>query len=262
MADGSGPAKTSVGLAAEGGVFARGYDLAEDLIGKISFGSYFYLLVCGELPSLEQGKIVNALLVALGDPSLNSSHQAARIAYSSHPASLQLAMASGILAWHPKLNVEVESCAEFLRRMKKELYESDHSASHIIKERLKAMKEERGGVPGLGQDPRPTDPLAARLLAYAEEEKLAHTYVPLARQVHVEFGRVFDDRREIGFAFAMAALQLELDLPTQLTRYLPWLAEAGTMLAHIAEEHQRPIAPVLMSGGVRAVRFENRIEKD
>lgn len=257
MADSTGPAKTSVGVSAESGIFARGYDLAEDLVGNISFGSYFYLLVCGELPNVEQGKLVNALLVALGDPSLTASHQAARIAYSSHPSSLQLAMASGILAWHPKLTVEVESCTEFLRRMKKELYESDHSASHIIKERLKALKQERGGVPGLGHEPRPTDSLAGKLFAYAEQEKMATTFVPLARQVHAEFGRVFDSRSEIGFALAIAALTLELDLPAQLTRYLPWLAEAASTLAHLAEEHQRPIAPALLSGGAKAVIYDN-----
>lgn len=257
MAESAGPAKTSVGVAAESGVFARGYDLAEDLVGNISFGSYFYLLVCGELPNAEQGKLVNALLVALADPSLTSSHQAARIAYSSHPASLQLAMASGILAWHPKLTTEIESCVEFLKRLKTELYQSDHSASHIIKERLKALKQDRGGVPGLGQDPKPSDALALGLLTYAEKEGLATTYVPLARQVHVEFGRVFEIRSNIGFALAIAALTLELELPTQLTRYLPWLSEAATTLAHLAEEHQRPIASALLSGGAKAVLYES-----
>lgn len=257
MSSGSGPAKTSVGLSSEAGVFARGYDVADDLIGKLGFGAYFYLLVCGDVPSVKQTKIVDALLVALGDPSLTATHQAARIAFSTNPAALQLSLASGFLAAHPKLIAEVDACVKFLQRLKQEIYEGDHSSSHILKERLKAIKAERGGVPGMNSEPKSTDGVAARLLAFAEDEKMAHTYVTLARQLHTECNRTFGTEGELGLALAIAALQLELELPTQVIRYLPWLAQAGTMLAHLAEEHQRPIAPVLLSAGVEAVTYEN-----
>lgn len=253
-------ARTSVGIADDGGIFARGYDVTDDLIGKLGFTAYFYLLVTGEMPKAPQVKILDAFLVALGDPGLNSIHQASRIAYSSNPASLQLAMASGYLASHPKLVAEVESCVMFLKRLKQEIYEADHSAAHILKERLKAIKESRSGVPGLGSEPHVTDRLAERLLAFAEAENMAHTYVTLAKQLHFEYGRVFETRAGVSMALAIAALQLELELPAQLTRYLPWLAQTATMLAHLAEEHQRPISSVLLSAGAEAVTYENQNE--
>lgn len=257
MPKSTGPAKTSVGVSDDAGVFARGYDLAEDLVGKLSFSAYFYLLATGETPTAKQTKILDALLVALGDPSLNSTHQAARIAYSSNPASLQLSLASGFLASSPKLMIDVDACVNFLTRLKQEIYEADHSAAHILKERLKSIKEMRGAVPGLGGEGSPSDTLAERLVAVAEEEKISHTYVTLAKQLLFEFNKTFETRSRMSMALAIAALQLELEFSAQLTRFLPWLAQAGSILAHVAEEHQRPIAPVLLAGGAEAVEYDN-----
>lgn len=257
MGNGTGSAKTSIGSTQQSWINARGYDLGDDVLGKFSFSGYFYLLICGEPANVQQQQILDILLIAMSDPGLNSTHQAARIAYASNPAALRLAMASGFLASGPKPDEAVDTCVVFLKKLKQEIYEADHSAAHILRERLKVIKDEQGTVPGFTLEPTAHDELAPRILALAETVPTSPIYPVLVRQLHVELGRIFDMHGHMSLALAIAAVQLEFDLPPQLIRNLSLLSQAGTLLAHIAEEHVRPIAPTLLSAGDQAIEYDN-----
>lgn len=258
MANDAGPAKTSIGFSEQGWINARGHDLAVDVLGNFSFSGYFFLLLTGEAPTGPQQKALDLLLIASSDPGLGSAHQAARIASSSNPASLQLAMASGFLAAAPKPSGEVEACVSLLGQLKKEIYESDHSAAHVLKERVKIIKSERGSIPGFTTSPSAHDHLSPRLMELAEKEAAAHTFLALARQLNVEVGRTLEPGAQMSLPLVIAAIQLEFDLPAQLVRNLTSLAQAGTILAHMAEERVRPIAPTLLSAGDKAVEYDNQ----
>ncbi|RYG96023.1 MAG: citryl-CoA lyase, partial [Alphaproteobacteria bacterium] len=57
----------------------RGHDLCRDLIGKIDFSEYFWLLVLGRRPTDKQRRILDACLVAIAEHGLVPSVQAARM---------------------------------------------------------------------------------------------------------------------------------------------------------------------------------------
>ena len=63
------------------GVTVRGLDLCSELIGKIDFTDYFWLLVLGERPSREQRAMMDACLVNLhlAESFVESSMDALRI---------------------------------------------------------------------------------------------------------------------------------------------------------------------------------------
>ena len=54
-------------------VEVRGRDLCGELIGRVSFSQYFYLLLTGEEPTEEQSFFLDALLVAIAEHGMMPS---------------------------------------------------------------------------------------------------------------------------------------------------------------------------------------------
>ncbi len=51
-------------------VTVRGHDLCRDLIGKLDFTEYFWLLVTGEKPTQPQRTIIDACMVSIAEHGL------------------------------------------------------------------------------------------------------------------------------------------------------------------------------------------------
>src|SRR5690606_23551334 len=92
-----GPAKSAIATADASGVEVRGRDLVSDLLGRLTFTEYFYLLVTGREPTEEQRYCPDLLLVAIAEHGLVPTAIAARMTYDAAPDSLQGAVAAGIL---------------------------------------------------------------------------------------------------------------------------------------------------------------------
>ena len=78
-------------------ITVRGHDLCRDLIGRIDFTDYFWLLVLGERPTALQRDVANACLVAIAEHGLVPSVQAARMTLAAAPEAWQGAMSAGLL---------------------------------------------------------------------------------------------------------------------------------------------------------------------
>ena len=78
-------------------ITVRGRDLCGEIIGKMNFTSYFWLLVTGVQPTERQEFFANAVLCALAEHGLVPSVVAARMTYAAAPEALQGAVAAGLL---------------------------------------------------------------------------------------------------------------------------------------------------------------------
>ena len=78
-------------------IVVRGADLCKDLIGRLSFTDYFWLLVTGQRPSPMASRVLDATLVAIAEHGLVPSVQASRMTLAAAPAAIQGAVAAGIL---------------------------------------------------------------------------------------------------------------------------------------------------------------------
>ena len=58
---------TSMGKAEHDRIFVRGYDLNEELLGKISFAQMVCLMLTGKLPTTEQARMIDTMLIVLVD---------------------------------------------------------------------------------------------------------------------------------------------------------------------------------------------------
>ena len=60
-------------------IVVRGADLCKELIGRLSFTDYFWLLVTGQRPSPMASRVLDATLVAIAEHGLVPSVQASRM---------------------------------------------------------------------------------------------------------------------------------------------------------------------------------------
>lgn len=100
-------------------IVVRGADLARDLIGRVSFTDYFWLLVTGERPNAMQSRVLDATLVAIAEHGLVPSVQAARMTLAAAPDALQGAVAAGILGCGSVILGASETAGRLLLRWRK-----------------------------------------------------------------------------------------------------------------------------------------------
>ncbi len=89
--------KTGISKVEPNKILIRGYNLSH-LIGKYSFGDIVYLLFSGELPSENEGRMIEAILVAGCDHSLAAPSANSVRFVSSSGVPLQASVAAGIIS--------------------------------------------------------------------------------------------------------------------------------------------------------------------
>src|SRR5262249_14388196 len=95
-------------------IFVRGYDLNEELLGKITFAQMVYLMLVGRMPSAEEGRMIDTMLIVLVDHGMTTGALAARMTYHSAPEALQGAVAAAILGAGSVHLGSSEYCAKML----------------------------------------------------------------------------------------------------------------------------------------------------
>src|SRR3954454_6693000 len=110
----SSEAVTHICIARADNIEVRGRDLCRDLMGRLSFTEYFFLLLTGQEASERQRYFLDLLLVAIAEHGMVPTVQAARMTLSADPGSLQGALAAGLLGAGPVLLGTSEACGKLL----------------------------------------------------------------------------------------------------------------------------------------------------
>src|SRR5512145_1799707 len=87
---------SSLGRAELDRIFVRNYDLNKDLLGKITFAQMVYLMIVGRMPTAEEGRMVDTMLIVLVDHGMTTGAAAARMTFHSAPEAIQGAVAAAI----------------------------------------------------------------------------------------------------------------------------------------------------------------------
>ena len=106
--------RTGIGASTADTITIRGHNLADDLMGRMTFTEVVYLLVRGERPTAGQARMLDAVLVSLADHGLTPTVLAARLTHTGAPESLQGAVAAGLLGAGSVFLGVVEDTALFL----------------------------------------------------------------------------------------------------------------------------------------------------
>ena len=105
---------TGLGLAELHRVLVRGKDLTEELVGNITFTDMVLFELAGRMPTPNQRRMIDALLVILVEHGMIASVVAARSTYHTAPEAIQGAVATAILSAGSVHLGSSEYCARML----------------------------------------------------------------------------------------------------------------------------------------------------
>jgi citrate synthase len=237
-------------------VEVRGRDLTGDLMGRLTFTEFFHLLMTGREPTDDQCFFLDLLLVAIAEHGMMPTNVAARMTLAADPRSLQGAVAAGMLGAGPVVLGTSDACARLLAAAQAKVATGADPAA-VASETARELKSAGRKVPGFGHPVhRPVDPRAERILELADERGVSGPHVALARAfraaVHEERGTPLT----MNVAMPIAAVMLDLGFSSDDVKAVPILARTAGLLAHLAEERERPVGFLLAGAAEGAVRYE------
>ena len=216
----------------------RGYHL-EELIGQVSFTDAIHLTLIGELPSLEVGKVLDAILVASLDHGVTPpSTLAARTAVSTG-APLNGAVSAGILSINQHHGGAIEGCMELLTEALRDYSELPEGLDRVACRIIDRWQHARRRLPGLGHRIHTADPRVRRLFNLAQDLGVSGNGVIMLRAVESNLAERFGRDIPINVDGAIAALLIDMGLPSDLANGLFIIARVGGLVAHVSEESRR-----------------------
>jgi citrate synthase len=234
----------------------RGFDLVDDLLGKVDLGDMAFLELMGRLPTQDESTVFNALLVALVEHGITPNTLAARLTYLGAPEALQCAVAAGLLGLGSVFVGTIEGAARILqetlphaagsrgeRQRAEAQWEGAGSDLEALAGRIvREHRERRQPIPGLGHPiHKPVDPRATRLFALAEQHGASGPYVRLMQLIGVEAERQTGRTLPVNVTGAIGAIASELEIPWQICRGLGLMARSIGLVAHVLEEMRHPM---------------------
>ncbi len=219
-------------------ILVRGYRL-EDLMGKLTYPQMVYLLIKGELPSKNVGQMIDAILVSSVDHGVTPPSCQAAVTVASTGATLNAAIASGILAINEFHGGAIEKSMRILqtavRLMKEEKIGADEAARKIVGSYLEDKKK----IMGYGHRVHTDDPRTKKLFDLAAEYGLSGPYIEMCQAIRKALLDLAGKNLPINVDGAIAAVLCEIDLPSELANAFFIMARLPGLLAHINEEKTR-----------------------
>ena len=237
-------------------ILVRGRDLTRELLGAISFSEHFWLLLTGSLPSPSQRRVLDATLVAIAEHGLVPSVQAARMTLAAAPEALQGAVAAGILGCGSVVLGSSEAAGRFFEEIRGRAEKDaglELAATAVVREYRAAQR----AIPGYGHPlHRGGDPRAARLFEVAAETGIAGRYVEIARLIERLMPALINRPLALNVSGAIPAVLLDAGFPLVALKGVPLLARTAGLIAHLAEEQQRPIGFVMSHTAAGAIAYD------
>ena len=247
---------TAICGATDEAIWVRGRDLTADLVGKVGFSDYFWLLVAGASPTPAQRRVLDATLVAIAEHGLVPSVQASRMTLAAAPEALQGAVAAGLLGCGSVILGSAEAAGRFFAEIAKRIAEgqdAEAAASSVVRE----YRAERRPVPGYGHPlHKRSDPRAARLLAIAQEVGTAGIHTDVARTVERVLPQLLGKPLTLNVSGAIPAVLLDAGYPLLALKGVPLLARTAGLIAHLLEEQVRPIGFAMSEAAAEAIRYD------
>lgn len=219
-------------------VSLRGYPI-DELMGKISFSQVIYLVLKGEFPSPEVGKLIDAIFVSSVDHGASPPSVLAARTVASTGAEMNSAIAAGVLAISRFHGGAIEEGMELFHEISRCMDEKGVSDREAASEVLKEMKGKNKRASGFGHRIHTQDPRTKKLFALAEELGLSGKYVRIAQAVEEELSELLGKSLPINVDGAIAALLCELDIPREIGNAFFIIARVPGLVAHIHEEKTR-----------------------
>ncbi len=239
-------------------ITVRGRDLCGDIIGKLDFTSYFWLLVTGQEPTPVQKLFADAVLASIAEHGLVPSVVAARMTLAAAPEAFHGAVAAGLLGCGSVVLGSSEVTGRFLAGLVGEVA-AGASLEESARRELARMKASKQRVPGFGHPLHSAgDPRANLLLQMADEHGVAGNHVRALRAAHALLPEVLGKALPINVNGAIPAVMLDVGFPLSALKGIALLARTASLIGHLREESERPIGFLLSGKAAEAIGYDGQ----
>ncbi len=234
----------------------RGLDLCDDVIGKVDFTSYFWMLVTGSLPSPTQLFFCNAVLAAIAEHGLVPSVVASRMTYAAAPEAFHGAVAAGLLGCGSVVLGSAEVAGRFYAECVDATDVTGATTSVVAKEKILALRAEKKPIPGFGHPQHSDgDPRANLLLQLAEEHKIVGKHIGMLYAIRDTLPDAIGRALPINVNGAIPAIMLDVGFPLAALKGISLLARTASIIAHLQEETDRPIGFIMSGAAAKQIEF-------
>jgi citrate synthase len=149
-----------------------------------------------------------------------------------------------------------EACAQLLA-VAQERVAAGGEPTDVALELARSIRAGGGKLPGFGHPVhRPVDPRAERILELAEARGISGPHVLLVRRLREAVAEAWERDLPMNVSLPIAAVLLDLGYSETTVRAVPILARTAGLLAHLAEEEERPTGFLLAAAAEAAVEYE------
>lgn len=238
--------RTGLGKSELDSITLLGHDLADELLGKISFGELAYWVMTKRRPTPGQIAMFEAVLVALADHGFTPTAITARLTLLSAPDSIQGALASGLLGGGSRFLGVTEDSANFLHAALAELDgvpTNDAAWDDVAVKVVSSARAAGRFVPGLGHPVHKSgDPRTPVMFRLAREHGVFGPHLELFAAIGRAHSTVLGKTLPLNGAGVCGAVLADIDVPLGVVRGVALLARCAGLIGHLAEEMNDPIA--------------------
>ncbi|MDE0941148.1 MAG: hypothetical protein OSB58_01765 [Alphaproteobacteria bacterium] len=224
-------------------IMVRGQPLSE-LIGKTTFAEMMFLMLAGHLPTAQQTRVLDALLVASMEHGIAPPSMISRC-FASYGTSIQAAVGGGVLAFGDRMGGLGEQLArDMVERLAPHNPDNQQIDDAVLSEVAAQIVEDASNkgqrVPGYGIPLHGADPRAPGVLAVAQGEGTFGNYCRLGMAVEAALaaqrgGKVVP----MNLDGVSAVVILDLGFTWQSTRLFLLTPRSVSMGAHFLEEQEQ-----------------------
>jgi citrate synthase len=230
--------KTAITKIEPNKVAVRGYRI-DELMGRISFGEMVYLVLRGELPTPQVGRLMDAMLVSSVDHGATPPSALAARTVASGGAPLTAAIAGGIMTINKHHGGAIEGCMRVLMEVEAYKEEKGLDALTAAREKMAEYRANKIRVPGYGHRVHTNDPRTQRLFALAEETGVAGLYIEIARSLGRAMAESLGRELPMNVDGGIAAVLCELGFPPELGNGVFAISRTVGLTAQVYEEMTR-----------------------
>ncbi len=216
----------------------KGYRV-EELMGQVSFSHVVFLLLKGELPSKEEGILMDAMLVSSVDHGVTPPSALAARTVASGGAPLTTSVAAGIMAINRYHGGAIEGCMRVLLEAVGRKRGSGKDATTVAEEIVDEYRATKRRIPGYGHRVHTEDPRSVRLFALADEFGIAGEYVEMAHAIRAAMKEKLGRDLPMNVDGAIATMLCEMDFPPEMSNGIFAISRSGGLVAQVYEEQTR-----------------------
>lgn len=223
--------KTYISEIKPGEIRVRGYDITE-MMEKLSFAQAVFLLLKGKIPTPEQSKMMEAILVSSIDHGVTPPSVLGTRTVVSGGNPLNAAVAGGILTigdWH---GGAIEECAKTLQ----EWVQKGEEVAALAGDLVKDFSSRKKRIPGFGHRLHKTDPRTVKLFEIAKKLKFSGRHMDLASAVERELFETTGKKLPINVDGAIAAVISDMGFDWRLGKGFFIISRVPGLVAHAYEE--------------------------